>query len=147
LTGEAKFPAQIHDCKAVIRWLRANAQKYNLDSAHIGVWGHSSGGHLVSLLGTSGNVKELEGAEGNLDQSSRVQAVVDFSGPADLLRTDPSGTKPKDNDGYRAFIGGRLLHHQGIAKAASPLTFGCPDHPPVVIAHGTAQQTGFPRPG
>src|SRR5207244_1871480 len=114
LTGEAKFPAQIHDCKAAIRWLRANAQKYNLDSAHIGVWGHSSGGHLVSLLGTSGDVKELEGAEGNLDQSSRVQAVVDFSGPADLLRTDPSGTKPKDNDGYRAFIGGPLLDRQDI---------------------------------
>src|SRR5882724_12604171 len=84
LTGEAKFPAQIHDCKAAIRWLRASARKYNLDAAHIGVWGHSSGGHLVSLLGTSGDVKELEGAEGNTDQSSRVQAVCDFCGPSDF---------------------------------------------------------------
>src|SRR5882724_887911 len=108
LTGEAKFPAQIYDCKAAIRWLRANARKYNIDSAHIGVWGHSSGGHLVSLLGTSGNVEELEGAEGNLDQSSRVQAVVDFSGPTDLLRTDASGTKPKDSDGALAVQTGDL---------------------------------------
>jgi acetyl esterase/lipase len=147
LTGEAKFPAQIHDCKAAIRWLRANARKYNLDSTHIGVWGHSSGGHLVSLLGTSGHVKELEGDEGNLDQSSRVQAVVDFSGPADLLRTDPSGAKPKDNDGYRAFIGGPLLDHQDIAKAASPLTYVSSDNPPFLIVHGTADRTVMPRQG
>jgi acetyl esterase/lipase len=147
LSFDAKFPAQIHDCKAAIRWLRANARKYNLDSAHIGVWGHSSGGHLVSLLGTSGDVKELEGSEGNLDQSSRVQAVVDFSGPADLLRTDPSGTKPKDNDGYRAFIGGPLLDLQDIAKAASPLTYVSSNSPPFLIVHGTTDKTVLPRQG
>jgi acetyl esterase/lipase len=147
LSGEAKFPAQIHDCKAAIRWLRANAQKYNLDSAHICVWGHSSGGHLVSLLGTSGDVKDLEGSEGNQDQSSRVQAVVDFSGPADLLRTDPSGTKPKDNDGYRAFIGGPLLDRQEIAKAASPLTYVSSASAPFLIVHGTADKTVLPRQG
>ena len=61
LSGEAIFPAQIEDCKAAIRWLRANAEKYNLDSDCIAAWGASAGGHLVALLGTSGGVKELEG--------------------------------------------------------------------------------------
>jgi acetyl esterase/lipase len=75
------FPAQIEDCKAAIRWLRANAGKYHLDPDHVGAWGASAGGHLVALLGTTGAVKELEGKDGNLDRSSRVQAVVDLSAP------------------------------------------------------------------
>ena len=73
LSGEAIWPAQIHDCKAAIRWLRANAKKYNLDPDKIAVWGASAGGHLVAMLGTSGGVKELEGTLGkHTDQSSRV---------------------------------------------------------------------------
>ncbi len=86
LSQHAVFPAQIEDCKAAIRWLRANAAKYHLDADHIGVWGASAGGHLVAMLGTTGNVKELEGKGGNLDQSSRVQCVVDWFGPSDLAR-------------------------------------------------------------
>src|SRR5205085_165270 len=91
----AVFPAQIEDCKAAIRWLRANADKYHLDPDHIGAWGASAGGHLVALLGTSGNKKELEGKGGNLEQSSKVQCVIDWFGPTDLLglpkklRNDP----------------------------------------------------------
>ena len=84
LSQHAVFPAQIEDCKAAIRWLRANAAKYHLDPDHIGVWGASAGGHLVAMLGTTGGVKELEGTGGNLDQSSRVQCVVDWFGPTDL---------------------------------------------------------------
>ena len=61
LSQHAVFPAQIEDCKAAIRFLRANAKKYNLDPGAFGVWGSSAGGHLVALLGTSGDVKELEG--------------------------------------------------------------------------------------
>ena len=80
----AVFPAQIEDCKAAIRWLRANAAKYHIDPDHIGVWGSSAGGHLVAMLGTTGSVKELEGNGGNLDQSSRVQCVVDWFGPTDM---------------------------------------------------------------
>jgi len=68
LSQHATFPAQIEDCKAAIRWLRAHAGKYHLDAGHIGAWGASAGGHLVALLGTSGGVKELEGQGGNLDQ-------------------------------------------------------------------------------
>src|SRR5713101_8014594 len=86
LSQHAKFPAQIEDCKAALRWLRANAKTYNLDPDRIGVWGESAGGHLVALLGTTGDVKELEGEEGNPQQSSEVQAVVDWFGPTDFLK-------------------------------------------------------------
>src|SRR5581483_3788056 len=85
LTGVAPWPAQIHDCKAAIRWIRANAKKYNFDPDRIGVWGSSAGGHLVSMLGTSGDVKDLEGSNGSPGQSTRVRCVVDFCGPSDFL--------------------------------------------------------------
>ncbi|MBA4184663.1 MAG: alpha/beta hydrolase, partial [Acidobacteria bacterium] len=71
LSGEAIFPAQIYDCKAAIRWLRANASQYNLDVTRFGVWGQSAGGHLASLVGTSNDVTDLEGTlGGNLQYSS-----------------------------------------------------------------------------
>jgi acetyl esterase/lipase len=85
LTKEASWPAQIHDCKAAIRWIRAHAKEYNLDGDKIAVWGSSAGGHLSSLLGTSGEVKELEGDLGpNTSFSSRVQCVVNLCGPEDF---------------------------------------------------------------
>jgi acetyl esterase/lipase len=87
--SEAKFPGQIEDCKAAVRWLRANAAKYNLDTNNIGAWGWSEGGCLAVLLGTSGGVKEFEGTGGNTDQSSQVQAVVDFDGMANLGNATP----------------------------------------------------------
>lgn len=83
----APYPAQIYDCKAAVRWVRAHAKEYNFDPDHIGVWGASAGGHLVALLGTSGGEKELEGDVGdNLDQSSAVQAVCDWFGPTDFIK-------------------------------------------------------------
>ena len=85
LSGEAKYPAQINDAKAAVRFLRANAAKYNLNPDKFGAWGASAGGNLVSLLGTTCGVTELEGADlGNADQSSCVQAVVDWFGPIDF---------------------------------------------------------------
>jgi acetyl esterase/lipase len=68
LSQEAKFPAQIHDCKAAVRWLRANAAKYNLDPHKFVAWGGSAGGHLVALLGTSGGVTDLEGSVNDLKE-------------------------------------------------------------------------------
>ena len=65
LSGEAPFPAAIEDCKAAVRWIRANAAAYHFDPDHIGAWGHSAGGHLAALLGTSGGVAELEGTGDN----------------------------------------------------------------------------------
>ncbi|MGE3107852.1 MAG: alpha/beta hydrolase fold domain-containing protein [Phycisphaerales bacterium] len=83
----APYPAQIHDCKAAVRWVRAHAKEYNFDPDHIGVWGASAGGHLVALLGTTARDKQLEGDLGDCDeQSSAVQAVCDWFGPTDLIR-------------------------------------------------------------
>src|ERR1051325_2824024 len=81
---DALWPAQSFDCKAAIRWLRAHAAKYNFDPDHFGVGGDSSGGHLAAFVGTSGDVREMEGDLGNTNVSSRVQAVVDWFGPTDV---------------------------------------------------------------
>src|SRR6185312_4709411 len=86
LSGEATWPAQIHDCKAAIRWLRANAAKHGLDPDRIGVIGASAGGHLAAMLGLAGDVAALEGDVGpHTGVSSRVKCVVDQFGPSDLL--------------------------------------------------------------
>src|SRR6185312_14632673 len=85
LSAETKWASQIHDCKAAIRWLRGHAKELNIDPDHIGVTGASAGGHLSTLLGLTGGVKELEGTIGeNTDQSSRVTCVVNVCGPSDM---------------------------------------------------------------
>ena len=118
LSQHAVFPAQIEDCKAAIRWLRANAAKYHIDADHIGVWGSSAGGHLVAMLGTTGNVKELEGTGGNLDQSSRVQCVVDWFGPTDMTTMGRQADKP--GTPVAKLIGGPVQENQEKARKASP---------------------------
>jgi len=93
LSGEAKYPAQIEDCKAAVRFLRANATKYNLNPDKIGSWGASAGGNLSSLLGTTSGVNELEGASlGNSSYSSKVIASVDWFGPINFLTMDAEAT-------------------------------------------------------
>lgn len=142
LTDVASWPAQIHDCKAAIRWVRANAKKYNINPDKIGVWGASAGGHLVSLLGTSGDVKELEGENGTPGVSSRVTCVVDFCGPSDFLAFGT--TNPRLNDpGSPVFklLGGPLSEKQDAAKQASPVTYVTKDDPPFLIMHGTDDKT------
>ena len=130
----AVFPAQIEDCKAAIRWLRANAAKYHLDPDHIGVWGASAGGHLVALLGTTGGVKDLEGQGGNLDQSSRVQCVVDWFGPTELTTMGEQGDKP--GSPVALLIGGPAPENKQKARKASPLTYVSKDAAPFLIMHG-----------
>lgn len=142
LSSHAIFPAQIHDCKAAIRWLRANADAYGIDAKRVGVWGSSAGGHLVALLGTSGDVKDLEGELGNLDQSSRVQAVCDWFGPTDLLlmnqQSGNTGTMDHDapNSPESELLGGTLQQVPDKAKRAAPLTYVTSDDPPFLIVHG-----------
>ena len=86
LSPEAIFPAQIYDVKAAVRWIRANAKQYKFNPDKIAAWGGSAGGTLTALVGTSGDVKELEDLSlGNPTQSSRVQAVVDWFGQTDFL--------------------------------------------------------------
>jgi acetyl esterase/lipase len=145
LSGEAKWPSQVFDCKAAIRWLRANASKYNIDPAHIGVWGTSSGGYLAALLGTSGDVKELEGDEGNLDQSSKVQATVDFSGAFDPVKMEATASKTKSDLAFSVLFGGPLAQNQDKVKAANPVTYASKDDGPFLVVHGTADQAVPPQ--
>jgi acetyl esterase/lipase len=142
LSGEATWPAQIHDCKAAIRWLRANATQYNIDPNRIGVWGSSAGGHLVSLLGTSGDVKELEGSNGSAGYSSRVNCVADYCGPSDFLAFGLQAPRMQEPNGavYRLF-GGPLASHEASARAASPVTHVSADDPPFLVVHGTQDNT------
>jgi acetyl esterase/lipase len=139
LSQHAPFPAQIEDCKAAIRWLRANAGMYHLDSAHFGVWGSSAGGHLVALLGTTGGVKELEGKGGNLDQSSRVQAVVDFYGPTDL--TQMGGTHDRPDSPEAKLIGGPVQENKDKAAKANPISYATRNAAPFLILHGDKDNT------
>jgi acetyl esterase/lipase len=141
LTNEARWPAQIHDCKAAIRWIRGNAKEYNFDPDKIAVWGTSAGGHLVSMLGTSGDVKELEGTIGSFtSNSSRVTCVVNYFGPENFVTmvTKPSTIDRTTKDYPEALlIGGRVQDVPEKAKAASPITYVSADDPPFLTAHGT----------
>lgn len=142
LSGEAIFPAQIEDCKAAIRFLRAHAAEYHIDPKRIGVFGSSAGGHLVALLGTSGDVAALEGKSGEAGVSSRVQAVCDWFGPTDLgkmdAQTGPGGRKTHDapDSPESRLLGGPLQTKLEAAKAANPITYVSRDDPPFLIMHG-----------
>ncbi len=146
LSGEAIWPAQIHDCKAGIRWIRANAEKYGLDASRILVWGHSAGGHLSSMLGTTGEVAALEGAIGpHTDESSRVQAVLNFFGPSDFLQMDahrrPDGLVHDSADSPESkLVGGPIQEHPEKVATANPITYVSPDDPPFLSIHGTADR-------
>lgn len=138
LSGEAIFPAAIEDCKAAVRWIRANAEKYGVDPDRIGAWGHSAGGHLSALLGTSGGIAELEGTGGNAEQSSRVQCVVDCFGPTDFLALVKQ--RPENRPGGHPeadFLGGKIEENEERARLASPATHASADDPPFLILHGT----------
>ncbi len=139
LSQHAVFPAQIEDCKAAIRWLRANADKHHINPDRIGVWGSSAGGHLVAMLGTTGNTKSLDGKGGNLDRSSRVQCVVDWFGPSDLL-TMHGGHDNPDSPESR-LIGGAVQENPDKARNASPVTYVSKDSAPFLIMHGDRDNT------
>lgn len=143
---KAIFPAQIHDCKAAIRWLRANADRFGYNANWIAVAGSSAGGHLALLLGTSGAVDAMEGkVGGNLDQSSTVQAVIDYFGPSDFVlrgKTQPERAYTNKSGSF-ALLGG--VDGQRLDKKteahASPATYVSADDPPLLIFHGSADTT------
>jgi acetyl esterase/lipase len=145
LSDEATWPAQIHDCKAAIRWVRANAAKYGLNADRIGVWGRSAGGHLVLMLGASGDVPKLEGDLGPYKiVSSKVAAVANFFGVTELLALigQPSNIDRTKPDAPEALlIGGPLPENPQKAKSSSPMTYVTPNDPPVLTVHGTADHT------
>jgi acetyl esterase/lipase len=154
LSGEVIFPAQIHDVKAAIRWLRSVANEYNLDSENIGLWGSSAGGHLAALAGTTGSGR-LEGELGNLDFSSDVQAVVDGYGPTDFLQMEEhsqSGimlgadaetsrlnlvqrhTDP--NSPESQLLGAPIHTVPDLVREANPISYIDKSAPPFLILHG-----------
>jgi acetyl esterase/lipase len=143
LSGQAVFPAQIEDCKAAIRWLRAHAEEYRLDPHRFGVWGSSAGGHLAALVGTSGDVEAFT-VGGHLDQSSRVQAVCDYFGPTDFVVfvTTPGYERHATASSPEAkLLGGPVAENQDRAARASPITYVSRDDPAFLIVHGDEDPT------
>jgi acetyl esterase/lipase len=133
--NENRWPAQLDDVQRAVRWLRANAGKYNIDPNHIGAFGHSAGAQLAALLG-------MEDTRDNSDPalakySSRVQAVVDVSGPSDFLRDhDPDG------DAFLAvFFGGSYDKVPDVWRDASPVSHVAKSDAPFLIVHGTQDQS------
>ncbi|HEY9074897.1 MAG TPA: alpha/beta hydrolase fold domain-containing protein [Anaerolineaceae bacterium] len=138
LSDEAIFPAQIRDLKAAIRWLRAHAAEYRIDTQHIGLWGASAGGHLASLAGVSYGEKRFEEGE-NLEQSTRVNVVIDYYGPTDLIAkvTTPGfEARQKPDSPESKLMGGPILERRELAALANPLAYATSDDPPHMILHG-----------
>ena len=134
LDNVAKWPAQIEDCKLGVRWLRANAAKYNVDPNRIGVWGESAGGHLVACLGTMADEKEFDGDGGYPGVSSAVQAVVDFYGPTDL--TVPGNHTPKAIKLTEGLFGVPRDQNPALWKSGSPIFYIKAGDPPMLLVHG-----------
>ena len=138
---EVIAPGNVHDCKAAVRWLRANAGAYGIDPNRIGVYGGSAGGHLVALLAVTMGVKELEGNGGNANVSSAVQAACDYCGPADLTRIAIPAIRQQFSVLYEAtaeYLGGPVEERVELARFISPLTWVSPAAAPLWIVHGDA---------
>lgn len=140
LSQHAVFPAQIEDVKAAVRWLRANSETYRLDPNRFAAWGSSAGGHLVAMLGTTGDIEEFEVGE-NLNVSSRIQAVVDYFGPTDFLQMDaqslPDGLVHDAPDSPESqLVGGPIQEHKDRVSRANPITYVSKDDSPFLIIHG-----------
>ncbi len=143
LSGHATFPAQIEDCKAAIRWLRANAGNYHLDPQRFGVWGSSAGGHLVALVGTSGDVEQFD-AGSSKEVSSRVQAVCDYYGPTDFtvfVTTPGYESHAAAHSPEAKLIGGAVMENKDKAAKVNPITYVSADDPPFLIVHGDQDKT------
>jgi acetyl esterase/lipase len=150
LSQHALFPAQIHDLKAAVRWLRANAPRYGLDTSRVGTWGQSSGAHLAALLGTSSGVASLtDPSLGNPTMSDRVDAVVDWAGPIRFLTMDAelkaNGCPPYAGIGHNSprsppsrLLGAAIQTVPSKATAADPETYVDSRDPPFLIQHGTS---------
>lgn len=146
-SGDAPFPAQINDIKAAIRFVRANAAEYGFDTSFIAISGFSSGGHLSSLAGTTGNIKEatvgtvkvdLEGSVGpNTSYSSAVDVVCDWSGPIDLLNMECEWERPWGGTPEEALLGVEYKGQDDLFKTINPITYLDENDPPLIVFHGS----------
>jgi acetyl esterase/lipase len=143
LSRHAIFPAQLEDCKAAIRFLRAGASPYNIDPNRIGVMGESAGGHLVALLGTTSDVNDFDKGP-NLHVSSEVQAVCDYFGPTDFTKMSDFESEI-DHDAPDSpeskLIGGPVQENHEACKKANPITYISKNDPPFLICHGDKDMT------
>jgi acetyl esterase/lipase len=137
LSQDAKFPAQIEDCKEAVCWLKQNALQYKIDKKRVVAWGDSAGGHLASLLGTAGDTPEWE--NGNPALCSRVQVVIDWFGRADLTRvsTDPAMAASP----VAFLLGGSGEKVAKLSRQASPIFHVSKGDPPFLIMHGDRDNT------
>ena len=150
LSWEAIFPALVHDVKAAVRWIRANAARYHFDPERVAAWGGSAGGYLSSMLGTSAGIPELEDLSlGNPDQPSNIQAVVDWFGPTDSLKMDEQlaagGLAPIEgaehsgaNSPESLLLGAKITEIPDRVRAANPATYVRENAPPFLIQHGVS---------
>jgi acetyl esterase/lipase len=142
LSGEATWPAQLHDAKAAVRWVRARAGDLGVDPERVLAWGESAGGHLAELLGLTGDAAELEGDVGITGPSSAVSAVAAWYAPSDVaaVATD-SGADPADASTREALLlGAAPASVPTLAAQASPVTHVHPGAPPFLLLHGTADR-------
>lgn len=145
---EAKFPAQINDVKAAIRYVRGNAAKYGFDTSFVGITGFSSGGHLSSLAGTTNGVKtkkfgkvkiDIEGSLGAYTkESSRVDAVVDFFGPIDVSRMERCETYKDDKSPEAVLLGCSPSKNPDLSKSLNPMSYIDKNDPKFLVIHGDA---------
>ncbi|MFD2522441.1 prolyl oligopeptidase family serine peptidase [Emticicia soli] len=148
-SSDAIFPAQIYDIKAAIRFIRANSREFALDDSFIGVTGWSSGGHLTALTGTTNSTKtdkigglaiDIEGSVGkHTDQSSHINAAVDWFGPTDFLIMDKCGSSFSHNEAKSpesSLIGGAIQENAAKVALANPISYVNKNNPPFLIFHG-----------
>ena len=147
-SSQVKFPGQLHDIKAAIRWLRANAAKYSFDPNHIAIMGDSSGGWTTAMAAMTGDAPEMEGSVGTTGFSSAVQAAVAFYPPTNFVTTDAWALRkcsPQDcHDGEGSpesqLVGCAIQTCPDKVKAASPMMNITPADPPIMILHGDSDQ-------
>jgi acetyl esterase/lipase len=137
LSQHATFPAQLEDCKAALRFLRAHAAEYHIDKNRVAVWGASAGGHLAALLGVTGTTREFD-TGAHLDQSSAVSCVIDWFGPTDFLHWGNQSVISAENkdDVVAKLFGGPVSKNLELAKKGSPITWVSKASAPTLIMHG-----------
>ncbi|MEM8954423.1 MAG: alpha/beta hydrolase [Verrucomicrobiota bacterium] len=135
LSGEKMFPAAIEDCKAAVRWLRANADEYGIDPERIGAIGLSAGGHLTALLATSGGVEELEGEGGNAGERSDIQAAVPMGAQTHLM-SERNKARSAEAEIWQQFLGGSQAEQPELYRLASPMAHLDAGDPPMLLMTG-----------